>query len=133
MELVALNHRAQQEEVDGNVQDESDEADMALQQGRHLMTQLQGKLRWHVNLPSGVGSGRADVRYKAHALLHGERLMQPTWKSAALARTLGTESRIGAVSMLAEDLFGAWIHDGCTDAELVSQQSLHELPPQRLP
>eukprot|EP00971_Amphidinium_carterae_P073852 1460296-Amphidinium_carterae.1 len=63
---------------------------------------LRERLQWHTNIPTGIGSGRADIRYKAHALLHSERLTQPSWAAAcsALSRTftitgdLGTESRI---------------------------------------
>ena len=81
-----------------------------------LKSMLSERLRWHVNLPTAVGSARADVRYKCHAVLHGERLFQPSWERACVALgsvfsitgDLGTESRLNAVSFRLESLVGGW-------------------------
>ena len=100
-----------------------------IRQQLNLQKSLRSKLQWHLNLPAGVGSGRADVRYKAHALLHSERLMQPSWSQAcsALSSTfsitgdLGTESRLSAVKIPLHQLFGAWVCSSSSHHEAASE------------
>ncbi len=84
-----------------------------------MMEVLRAKLIKHLGMPTAIGSGRCDIRYKAHALIHGERLQQKSWKSALAALhgtftytcDLGTESRLNAVRCKLSDLFGAWVHE----------------------
>ena len=35
-------------------------------------------------VPLGVGSGRKSVKYRAHAVTHGQRLTSPSWSAAAM-------------------------------------------------
>eukprot|EP00969_Alexandrium_andersonii_P161791 7151059-Alexandrium_andersonii.AAC.1 len=63
-------------------------------------------------MPVGVGSGRADARYKVHALLHSERLASESWGDAVRLMNstfswtgdLGTESRLPSVRVAVRDL-----------------------------
>ncbi|CAK0800961.1 unnamed protein product, partial [Prorocentrum cordatum] len=50
--------------------------------GEECMDELRAVFKLRLNMPTAVGSGRADVRYKAHAMLHGERLTAPSWRAA---------------------------------------------------
>ena len=74
-----------------------------------------------------VGSGRADVRYKLHSLVHSERLATLSWTSAVrkvnsaftICGDMGTESRLGFCRVRLVDLFGNWIlpqHDQAAPA-----------------
>eukprot|EP00969_Alexandrium_andersonii_P190844 8431098-Alexandrium_andersonii.AAC.1 len=64
-------------------------------------------------MPVGVGSGRADLRYKVHALLHSQRLSTESWADAVCLLNstfswtgdLGTEARLPRVRVELADLF----------------------------
>eukprot|EP00969_Alexandrium_andersonii_P042588 1868470-Alexandrium_andersonii.AAC.1 len=71
-------------------------------------------------LPCAVGSGRADVRYKAHALCHSERLTSTSWSETlqllnstfSLTGDLGTERVLPIVRIPLAQLFGDWVLQG---------------------
>ena len=89
------------------------------QRAEHIIALLRPRLQWRCNVPAGVGSGRADVTHKGHALLHSERLTQPSWRLAARALNncfsitsdLGTESRFHKLVFPLSQILGTWATD----------------------
>ena len=77
--------------------------------------------------PVGIGSGRASLAAKAHALCHATRLMTDSWRSVASLLNgvfswtgdLGTESHFPCFKSHLGSLFGAWIYesDDAADSE----------------
>ena len=46
------------------------------------------------SVPARVGSGRKSVKYRAHALIHGQRLVSPSWAaSEAVFNSTGVRAR----------------------------------------
>lgn len=91
-----------------------------------LRRSLAPKLKLQLNMPTGVGSGRADIRYKTHAAVHSERLTAPSWRGACelLSSTftntgdLGTESHFQSVRVELSTLFGEWTNKAADDFDL---------------
>jgi hypothetical protein len=77
-----------------------------------LLVLLQG-------MPVAVGSGRADVRYKLHSLVHSQRIASCSWLSTvalvnstfSITGDMGTESRLPFCKVRLVDLFGNWIKE----------------------
>ena len=78
---------------------------------------LCAKLVMTEGVPCGVGSGKASLRHKLHALMHSHRLISSSWDEAIqlVASTctwtgdLGTESRIVLFHDTLENLMGSWV------------------------
>ena len=54
---------------------DEDEADVA--------KELSSMLTLEQGVPVGVGSGRKPLKYRAHAMMHAQRLVSPTWAASA--------------------------------------------------
>ena len=97
-------------------------ADPALDDAQR--TEIAGKLAPLVamvqGVPTGLGSGRASVARKMHALAHSTRLYAPSWRhTAALLRDptvaitgdQGVESLLPFFKTRLTKLFGRWVQD----------------------
>ena len=81
---------------------------------------LSGPLCLQQGMPVAVGSGRADVRYKLHSIVHAEKLISKSWHSTvsmvnamfSLCGDMGTESRLPFCRINLAELFGRWILPG---------------------
>jgi hypothetical protein len=68
-------------------------------------------------LPTALGSGRANIIAKCHCLAHACRLMTPSWKACAaylnssvsFTGDLGVESHLPQVQVDLRSLFGVWV------------------------
>ena len=86
---------------------------------KKLRDDLEKLLMLRQSLPVAVGSGKASLRHKLHALVHLEGMTSESWKSAAalLSSTfsftgdLGTESHITECRVRLADLIGTWAVD----------------------
>ena len=74
------------------------------------------RLRLTAGVPTAVGSGRAGLLRKLHALIHSARLVSPSWAAAvrllnstfSFCRDLGVESGLTTVRIHLRDLMGQW-------------------------
>lgn len=84
---------------------------------REAMSALAPQLQLQQGVPTGVGSGRASLQHKVHALAHAERLRQVSWQRVAQAFNstitftgdLGVECKIVGFRMCLKALMGDWI------------------------
>ena len=93
--------------------DPDDEPDEELEDANRLLRKL---LHLEQGAPTGVGSGRKDLKHKIHAWTHSEKLTAPSWKAAAksMCSTFAIVGGLGEASVVTfrselPRLFGDWV------------------------
>ena len=84
---------------------------------RDVAERLASSLVWKAGVPVVVGSGRASIRRKVHAVAHSERLKCKSWPDAvelpnaivSWTGDLGTESGFWQFRSRLDQLFGDWV------------------------
>ncbi len=110
---------------------------------QRLLSRLADKLELVEFPPAAVGSGRANLGCKFHALAHSTRLMAESWSEASqllscivtFTGDLGTEARFHTVKARLRDVFGEWIDDadGTEEFAWLPEAAVPSATPEDLP
>jgi len=84
-----------------------------------IQCQLGKLIKLVAGVPTGTGSGRSGLQYKAHATLHAQRLVTKSWSAACqmLNATftntgdMGTEASFAGYTDTAWRLMGDWVRE----------------------
>eukprot|EP00969_Alexandrium_andersonii_P373430 15484024-Alexandrium_andersonii.AAC.1 len=92
---------------------------------------LVARLPIQAQVPTALGSGRANIFAKTHALIHACRMICPSWLACvrvlnsvvSFTGDLGPESRLPAVHVDLSRFFGPWVVESDADARARAEGS----------